>query len=84
MFCKSPNPSGAHILIVERRDNESAERLLKRFQMVIQRAGILGEAKRRRHFVSTGEKRRIAQAKTARRARKKALLSSGNEVRPRR
>lgn len=73
-------------MIVERRDNESAERLLKRFQLVIQRAGVLGEAKRRRHFVSTGEKRRIAQAKTARRARKsaeKALLSSGNNVRPR-
>lgn len=73
-------------MIVERRENESAERLLKRFQLVIQRAGVLGEAKRRRHFVSTGEKRRIAQAKTARRARKsaeKALLGSGNNVRPR-
>jgi ribosomal protein S21 len=73
-------------LIVERRESETAERLLKRFQLVIQRAGVLGEAKRRRHFVSTGEKRRIAQAKSARRARKnaeKALLGSGDHVRPR-
>ena len=73
-------------MIVERRESETAERLLKRFQMVIQRAGILGEAKRRRHFMSTGEKRRIAQAKTVRRARKnaeKALLNGGNHVRPR-
>ncbi len=74
-------------MIVERRESEGAERLLKRFQLMIQRAGVLGEAKRRRHFVSTGEKRRIAQAKTVRRARKnaeKALLNSGNHVRPRR
>jgi ribosomal protein S21 len=67
-------------LVVERRDNEHAEKLLDRFRLVVQRAGILREAKRRRHFVSKTEARRMARAKAARKIRKtaaKALIKNG-------
>jgi ribosomal protein S21 len=37
-----------------------------------QRAGILREAKRRRHFISRSEARRMAHAKALRRARRNA------------
>jgi len=59
-------------LIVERRDNESAERLLDRFKRVVQRSGILRDAKRKRHFISKSESRRLAKARSARRLRKNA------------
>lgn len=59
-------------MVVERRDNEHAEKLLDRFRLVVQRAGILREAKRRRHFISKTEARRMARAKAARKIRKTA------------
>ena len=67
-------------MIVERRDNESPERLLDRFRTLVQRAGVLREAKRKRHFISKSEQRRMARAKAARRIRRKAekALTGGN------
>ena len=59
-------------LFVELRDGESQEHLLTRFRQTMQRTGILREAKRRRHFVSRSEVRRLARAKAVRRARKHA------------
>jgi ribosomal protein S21 len=38
----------------------------------MQRTGLLRELKKRRHFISKSEARRLAQAKAMRRARKKA------------
>lgn len=77
--------NGPGRLIVERRESETGERLLKRFQLLVQRAGILGEHKRRRHFISNSEARRMARAKAARRARKNAAkaLATTNHVRRR-
>ena len=75
-------------MVVERRDNEHAEKLLDRFRLVVQRAGILREAKRRRHFISKTETRRMARAKAARKLRKtaaKALVrNTGRPGAPRR
>jgi ribosomal protein S21 len=58
-------------LIVERREGENAERLIGRFRQVIQRSGILRDAKRKRFFISNSEARRIARARSLRRIRKK-------------
>ncbi len=68
-------------LFVELRDGESQEHLLSRFRQTMQRTGILREAKRRRHFVSRSELRRLAVAKAVRRARKHADRPS-NRGRP--
>jgi small subunit ribosomal protein S21 len=59
-------------VFVELRDGESQEHLLTRFRQAVQKDGILREAKRKRHFVSKSETRRLARAKALRRARKRA------------
>ncbi len=70
-------------MFVELREGETQEHLLTRFRQKMQRAGILREAKKRRHFVSRSELRRLARAKALRRARKRAdRARSGNGRRP--
>ena len=65
------NASG--MLQVVLRDGESPDSLLNRFTKMIQKDGILREVKARRHFISAGERERIAQRKAdARRRRRKA------------
>ena len=64
-------------LMVERREGESNERFLSRFRQMMQRAGILREVKRRRHFVSKSEARRRAYAKARQRARRNAASAEG-------
>ena len=56
---------------VVRRDGESPESLLKRFRKKVMRDRILGDAKRKRYFVSKGEQKRIALRKAKRRERKR-------------
>ena len=58
-------------MFVELRDGETQEHLLSRFRQTMQRNGVLREIKRRRHFVSKSEMRRLAKAKATRRARKR-------------
>jgi small subunit ribosomal protein S21 len=62
-------------MMIERREGESNERFLSRFRLMVQRAGVLREYKRRRHFVSKSELRRKAHAKARRRARRNAERS---------
>jgi small subunit ribosomal protein S21 len=61
---------------VEQQPGESFEGLLRRFGRTIIKAGILGEAKRKRHHLSKGEARRaklkMAERKKRRRAAKMA------------
>ncbi len=59
------------MLLVTKKDGEDGEQLLKRFTKVVQRDGILQEARRRRHFISNREKERQAQRRAARRRRRK-------------
>ena len=59
-------------MIVERRGNESAERLIDRFRLAVQRSGVLRDAKRRRHFISRSEARRMSRARAVRKLRKNA------------
>ncbi len=58
------------MLQVTLREGESQEGLLSRFQKMIQRDGVLREARQRKHFVSEREKLRAAQRKAARRLRR--------------
>jgi len=57
--------------IVVLQPGESQESLVRRFRNKVMRDGILREAKRKRHFVSKSEKRRIAERKAIRRIRKR-------------
>lgn len=59
------------MLQVDLRDGEGGESLLNRFTKMIQKDGILREVKARRHFISTGERERIAQRKAAARRRRR-------------
>jgi len=49
------------------RDGESQEGLVKRFRSVVERSGILRQAKEKRHFVSKQEKARMKARKLKRR-----------------
>ncbi len=52
---------------VKLRDGETQESLLKRFTTMVQRSGVLRDAKRKRFFVSKGEAAREKQRRAARR-----------------
>jgi len=52
------------------REGETQDSLLKRFNTVVQRSGLLREAKRKRFFVSKGEATREKQRRAARRRRR--------------
>lgn len=56
-------------LKVSKREGETEDSLLKRFQRMVQMDGILREAKARRHFVSKREEARLRAKKNARRRR---------------
>ena len=61
---------------VELQPGEGFEGLLRRFGRGVIRAGILGEAKRARHYLSKGEARRAkAKASEVRRRRRLAKLA---------
>ena len=60
------------MLQVELREGESGEALLGRFTKMVQRDGILREVKRRRHFISNAQARRIAAQKAARKRARRA------------
>jgi small subunit ribosomal protein S21 len=53
------------------RNGESQENLLRRFRKKVLRSGTLRDVKKKRHFVSKSEKRRIAKRKAIRRARRR-------------
>jgi small subunit ribosomal protein S21 len=55
------------------RSGESQDNLVRRFRKKVMRDGILREVKRKRHFVSKSEKRRIAKRKAIRRIRRRQL-----------
>ena len=59
------------LLLVTRKTGEDSDQLVRRFNKMVQRDGILQEARRRRHFTSNREKERQAQRRAARRRRRK-------------
>lgn len=61
------------LLLVTRKDHEDGEGLIRRFNKMVQRDGILQEARRRRAFMSNREKQRQAERRAARRRRRQAI-----------
>ncbi len=53
------------------RDGEDPEGLLKRFQTMLQRSGVLRDLRDRRFFRSKGEQERIDKARSLRRLRRR-------------
>ena len=52
---------------VNLRDGATEEQLIRRFRAVVERSGILRQAKEKRHFISKQEKARIKARKARRR-----------------
>ena len=61
------------LLLVTRKDGEDGESTVRRFNKLVQRDGILQEARRRRHFISNREKQRQAERRAARRRRRTGI-----------
>lgn len=58
-------------MAVERKPGESQEELLRRFRKQVATSGILGELRKRRWFISKGEKRRMQRKRAVRKARQR-------------
>ena len=56
---------------VVRRDNESTESLIKRFRKRVSQDRILSELRKRRYYLTKGEKERIAERKGIAKARRR-------------
>ena len=65
---------------VEQQPGESFEGLLRRFGRTIIKSGILGEAKRKRHYLSKGEARRAKVKAAERKKRRKAARDAAKEA----
>lgn len=61
---------------VEKRDNESFNRLLSRFRKKVTRSKVLSENRKRRFFTSKSEEQRIAKKKAIRKLRRNSLNQS--------
>ena len=58
------------------RDEDNLERALKLFKRKLQKSGLFGELRRRRHYVKPSEARAIKTAAAHRRTRKKKAVKS--------
>lgn len=56
---------------VRLKPGESQEELLRRFRKQVATSGILGELRKRRWYVSKGEKRRMQRKRAVRKARQR-------------
>ena len=70
------------MLLVQARDGESGEAMISRFTKQVQRDGVLREFKRRRHFVSKSEQRRLDAQKAARKRARRAAKLAARTARP--
>lgn len=60
------------LTVVNLRNNESQDQLLKRFRKKIVKNGVLSTVRRKRWFVSKSEQRRMDQKKAIRRYKRRA------------
>jgi small subunit ribosomal protein S21 len=67
-----PEPGGG-MTEVRLSDEDSLERALKLFKRKLQKSGLFGELRRRRHYVKPSEARAIKTAAAIRRKRKKKV-----------
>ena len=59
--------------VVNLRNNESQDQLLKRFRKKIVKNGVLSTVRRKRWFVSKSEQRRMDQKKAIRRYKRRSF-----------
>ena len=72
-FCLIPTWKEVRSLtVVNLRNNESQDQLLKRFRKKIVKSGVLSTVRRKRWFVSKSEQRRMDQKKAIRRYKRRA------------
>ncbi len=71
-FSVSPGREGA-MTEVRLSETDSVERALKLFKRKLQKSGLFGELRRRRHYVKPSEARAIKTAAAIRRKRKKKV-----------
>jgi small subunit ribosomal protein S21 len=60
------------LTVVNLRNNESQDQVLKRFRKKIVKSGVLSTVRRKRWFVSKSEQRRMDQKKAIRRYKRRA------------
>jgi small subunit ribosomal protein S21 len=65
---------GGAMTEVRLRDEDSLERALKLFKRKLQKSGLFGELRRRRHYVKPSAARAIKTAAAERRKRKKKVV----------
>jgi len=61
---------------VQLKPGESQDDLLRRFRKQVANSGILGELRKRRWYVSRGEKRRMERKRAIRKARQRRSKKS--------
>jgi small subunit ribosomal protein S21 len=61
---------------VKVRDNESFERALRRFSKACEKAGLMSELKKRRHFEKPSEKRKRKFKMAQRKQRRLSMLEN--------
>ena len=66
---------GGRMTEVRLSDEDSLERALKLFKRKLQKSGLFGELRRRRHYVKPSEARAIKTAAALRRKRKKKVTT---------
>jgi len=66
---------GGTMTEVRLKDEDSLERALKLFKRKLQKSGLFGELRRRRHYVKPSEARAIKTAAALRRKRKKRVTT---------
>jgi small subunit ribosomal protein S21 len=66
---------------VNRRGEEPIEKLLRRFRRKVQNEGILSTVRRRRYFVSNGEKKRKQVKRSIRRIKRRERKRKEREAR---
>jgi len=62
----------SQLTVVNLRNNESQDQLLKRFRKKIVKNGVLSTVRRKRWFVSKSEQRRMDQKKAIRRYKRRS------------
>ncbi len=70
------------MVMIYARDQESGEAMVSRFTKMVQRDGVLSEFKRRRHFVSKTEQRRLDAQRAARKRARRAAKLAARTARP--
>lgn len=61
---------------VKLRNDESQDKLLRRFRKAVIRSGVMSEVRKRRWFISKSEQRRMDKKKAIRRIKKRARINN--------